>query len=278
MTRVTRFSECVTCHGNHAVVRPTVALLEPLPATPCAFCHEPFGRLAEAVAEPPKRAASYQRELGKLLSELDDLEGEALFNALVERAQTLEFHTRSTDAESSAKTLRPEFARLFTKFRIGTTTFSYPDPVTGEPVTERVVRCGDCHAAASAPGSGGDPQFTSAELVSRMRELTALTARAERIVLTAQRGGVEVRDALGEIDQAVDAQIELEVMAHTFNAAEGSDFAAKQASGLEHAAAALQDGQRALDELRYRRVGLAVSLVFIALVLVGIALKIRQLA
>jgi hypothetical protein len=110
-----------------------------------------------------------------------------------------------------------------------------------------------------------------------MRELTALTARAERIVLNAQRGGVEVRNALGEIDQAVDAQIELEVLVHTFNAADGSDFAAKHAAGLEHASAALQDGQRALDELRYRRVGLAVSLVFIALVLVGIALKIRQL-
>jgi hypothetical protein len=35
------FTECSTCHGNHAVMRPTVAMLSPLPETPCAFCHEP---------------------------------------------------------------------------------------------------------------------------------------------------------------------------------------------------------------------------------------------
>jgi hypothetical protein len=275
VTRLARFSECVTCHGNHAVIRPTVALLEPLPATPCAFCHEPFGPLAEVIPEPAKRAANYSRVLGELMDELADLEGESLFNALVERARTLEHHTRSAGSDAAERALRPEFERLFTKFRIGTTTFTYPDAVTGEPVTERVVRCGDCHEPATA---AGDEHVTSAELVRRMRELTALTARAERIVLNAQRGGVEVREALGEIDQAIDAQIELEVLVHDFRASEGSDFVVKHAEGLEHAAAALRDGQRALDELRYRRVGLAVSLVFIVLVLVGIALKIRQLA
>ena len=34
------FGECASCHGNHGVVRPTLAFLSPLPDTPCAFCHE----------------------------------------------------------------------------------------------------------------------------------------------------------------------------------------------------------------------------------------------
>jgi hypothetical protein len=111
-----------------------------------------------------------------------------------------------------------------------------------------------------------------------MRGLAALTARAERMVLTARQGGVEVRDALAEIDQAVDSQIELEVLVHEFSTGEGSEFAGKHAEGLQHVEAALRSAQAGLDQLTFRRRGLAISLVFIALVLVGLALKIRSLS
>jgi hypothetical protein len=272
------FSECVTCHGNHAVIRPSVALLGELPRTPCAFCHEPFGPVAQAVPEPELRQRNFEQVLESLLRGTVDLDGEALFNHLVREALELEYHSLpGATEEGGDRTLRPEFERLFTKFRIGTTTYSYEDPITGELIDERVVRCGDCHA--SEPQMADQPQGlrASQELLDSMRELTAATARAERIVLTARRGGVEVREALAEIDQAVDSQIELEVLVHGFSPGEGSEFAAKQAEGLEHASAALLAGQSALDELRFRRVGLVISLVFIALVLVGLALKIRQL-
>jgi hypothetical protein len=272
VTDVHAFSECVTCHGNHSVIRPTVVMLGPLPKTPCAFCHEPVGPHAKAVPEPRARAENYHRVRDQLLGELGDLKGEELFNALVGRARQLEFHTRAGASDEADRTLRPEFNRLFTKFRIGTTTYSFHDPVTDQTVTERVVRCVDCHAQPQ-----DEAPTTSAIYVQNMRELTSLTARAERIVLNAQRGGVQVRDALNEIDQAVDAQIELEVLVHGFDASAGSAFVAKKAEGLQQVEAALTDGQRALNELRFRRVGLAVSLVFIALVLVGLALKIRMI-
>jgi hypothetical protein len=272
------FTECATCHGNHAVIRPSVGQLEPLPVTPCAFCHEPFGPLADAIPEPERRKQDYEEVLDSLLLETAQLDGESRFNELVMRSLQLEFHTVSSEEEGvAARRLRPEFERLFTKFRIGKTTFSYTDPVTGEEIEERVVRCGDCHAAE--PFLADDPQglTTSQELLERMRELTALTARAARIALTARRGGVEVRDALSQIDQAVDAQVGLEVLVHGFSPAEGSEFATKQAEGLEHARAALLAGQEGLDQLRFRRWGLAISLVFIVLILIGIAMKIRQL-
>jgi hypothetical protein len=266
------FSECVTCHANHSVIRPTMVMLASAPSTPCAFCHEPVGPLAEAVPEPKDRAENYRRVYAQLLEEYSDLEGEELFNALVIRAQQLEHHTRAAAADEKGRFLRPEFERLFTKFRIGTTTYSFHDPVTDETVTERVVRCSDCHAQ---PPDGAPT--VSAAFVRSMWELTGLIARAERIVLNAQRGGVQVREALDEIDRAVDAQIGLEVLVHSFDASEGSAFLDKHAEGLRHAEAALIDGQRALEELHFRRIGLAVSLIFIVLVLVGLALKIQQI-
>ena len=111
-----------------------------------------------------------------------------------------------------------------------------------------------------------------------MRELTSRTARAERILLAAQRGGVHTRNAAEQIDQAVDTQIQLEVLLHEFTAGEDSQFAAKYEEGLEHANAALESGQDALGELTFRRRGLAVSLVIILLVLVALGSKIRQIS
>ena len=58
-----------------------------------------------------------------------------------------------------------------------------------------------------------------------MRELTTHTARAERILLRARRGGVETRDAELEVDQAVDAQIAQQVSVHAFNLERGTAFA-----------------------------------------------------
>jgi hypothetical protein len=102
-----------------------------------------------------------------------------------------------------------------------------------------------------------------------------MIARAERILLAAHRGGVEVRSARAELDSAVDNQIELETLAHTFGT--GDDVQKKRDEGLGHARAALLAAQGSLDELSYRRTGLFMALGVIILVLIALALKIRTL-
>ena len=72
-------------------------------------------------------------------------------------------------------------------------------------------------------------------------------------------------------------EIELQVLLHAFAIGEDTPFTRKQEEGLEHARSALRAGQEAMDELAFRRQGLAVSLIFIILVLIGLAMKIRQL-
>ena len=101
-----------------------------------------------------------------------------------------------------------------------------------------------------------------------------MIARSERILLSAQRGGVEVRAARAELDAAVDNQIELETLVHTFSPA--GAFADKKKEALQHAHAALEAGQHSLDELAYRRRGLLIALGVIVAALVAMALKIRQ--
>jgi hypothetical protein len=89
---------------------------------------------------------------------------------------------------------------------------------------------------------------------------------------------VETRHAQQEIDRAIDAQIELEVLLHSFSIDPDGAFVAKHQAGMEHAREALSASQEALGELSSRRIGLWISLGFIALLLWGLAWKIRELS
>ena len=133
-----------------------------------------------------------------------------------------------------------------------------------------VRRCGDCHFTTDTTGT-----LTAKGFITDYRTLTGAIARAERILLSAHRGGVEVGQARAELDSAVDNQIELETLVHSFGVP--AEAKAKFEEGSQHAKAALISAQHSLDELNYRRTGLAIALAFIVLVLVALALKIRTL-
>jgi nitrate/TMAO reductase-like tetraheme cytochrome c subunit len=260
--QVAKFTDCVTCHENHGVVRPSVAMLGNLPDVPCAFCHEGTGQLAAMVPEPPSKAAHYREVRDQLLSAAarQHLTGDARFDWLVDQAQGLYTHHLPPTRTGEASPLRPEFARLFEKFRIGKT----------HPAPGIVVRsCRDCHLESDSAGTANARHFLGAS-----RGLTSMIARAERIQLSAHRGGVETRQAQTELDSAVDNQIELEAMVHTFAQPEVQK---KEEEGLQHAEAALWSAQKSLDELTYRRSGLLVALGIILCVLFGLAIKIRTL-
>jgi hypothetical protein len=280
LTDVRSLVECETCHGNHLVVRASVALLSPLPETPCAFCHQSV-ELAGVDQEPERRRRNYRETERALLARAaaEGLEGDDRFDWLIDQALALPFHTLEADAGADGTpALRPEFGTLFDKFRIGKTSYRFIDPATGAPAVARVRRCAECHAAEPLLGDQPTGLTTAHELSRRMRELTTLAAAAERVLLAARRGGVEVRDGMAEVEQAVTAQIGLEALVHTFSAADGGAFEQQHTIGLEHARAAFAAGREALDELAARRHGLAVALAIIVLCLLGLALKIRQLS
>src|SRR5262249_34549165 len=109
------FTECATCHGNHSIVRPTLALLAPLPTTPCAFCHEPPG--STLIADAKGAGESSAEGLSALLDQAKPRGrgGEELFDCLVDRARELPTHTLPASEPGAPPELRPEFARLFEK-------------------------------------------------------------------------------------------------------------------------------------------------------------------
>ncbi len=273
------FSECATCHDNHAVLRPTVAMLGALPATPCAFCHEGDDPPAGAASEPERIRAHYRDELGRLMAEAEasgeGLEGELLFDWLVDRALELPAHTTASADRDTGSHLRPEFAKLFSKFRIGKTHHVIGDAESGRTSLVRVVQCTDCHAAPDVASVDPVGHETAASFLARMHDLTSQIARTERTLLAARRGGVEVGEGSLELDRAVGVQVELEALVHTFDADTSAAFVHKQAEGLEHTESALVIAQAGLRELSNRRRGLTIALGVIVLLLIGLGLKIR---
>jgi Cytochrome c3 len=275
LRRMVSFTECATCHGNHGIARATVAMLSPLPDTPCEFCHEPVGSGGELV-EASERVQRRYESLHKHLLEqaaAKGLEGAARFDWLVEQARALPVHTQAGSTQPGGPMLRPEFLRLFTKFRIGKTHDASPER-PGQPAVEAgILRCADCHGA-----DAGTALETGKAFVEHMRLLTTATARAERLLLAARRGGVEVRQAVPHVDAAVAAQIELEVLIHGFSSAPDGAFLAKYREGIKHAESAVAGARTGLDELGSRRRGLLVFLGLLAIAVVAMVLKIRQLS
>jgi hypothetical protein len=268
---LSHFTECITCHENHGVARPSVAMIGNLPDTPCAFCHEGTGSLATLVAEPAAKAAHFREMRQTLLASADRLHltGNARFDWLVDQAQHLPTHRLTPAKPGEEAPLRPEFARLFDKFRIGKTHYNYRD-AQGRSVTVAIRGCGDCHQEKDAAGLAD-----ARHLLGATRGLTSMIARSERILLAAHRGGVEVRQARAELDNAVDNQIELEALVHTFTGP--ADVQKIEEEALQHARAALVSAQQSLDELTYRRSGLFIALGIIVLALTALAMKIRML-
>ena len=280
VTTLRQFTECATCHANHGVVRPTVAMFGVLPNEPCAFCHEGPAAGELQILEPAKSRQSFEEKRDELLTQAAEagIEGVALFDWLVDQALGVSQHSLAGEFEGGAQQLRPEFETLFRKFRIGKTHYMYEDPVTGSMVRAEVPRCNLCHQSTALDDDAPAGAVSGVKLVNGMRDLTARTARAERILLAAKRGGVETREALLSIDQSVDAQIGLEVLVHAFSTDPEGEFMKQHDAGLVHADMALEQAQAALEELAQRRRWLGFVLVAVVLLLVALAWKIRLLS
>lgn len=134
---------------------------------------------------------------------------------------------------------------------------------------EQGAVCATCHDASTK----------GAQTINGVRlGLDALTrglASAESVVERARRAGMLVDDARVMLQEAREHQIQARVLVHTFADKPFADVAAK---GLEAVQRAERAGEVALEELQYRRRGLAVATLVIIGFLITLGWKIRRLA
>ncbi len=128
--------------------------------------------------------------------------------------------------------------------------------------------CARCHSAGDV---GGDAATTMRTLLD---SLEATFEAADSILARAELAGMEVSEAQFELGSANNAAVQARASMHAFDV---EAVTADIAEGLEVTTAAYTRGQEAIDEIGFRRTGLAISVGIILLVVAGLLLHIRQL-
>ena len=128
--------------------------------------------------------------------------------------------------------------------------------------------CSTCHGPDDKGGK------SAVEMQRRINSLRSELEKADAVLLRAERAGMEVSQAQFDLNGARDDLIKARAAVHAFKV-----DAVKQAvePGLVVSAKAQVRGLRALEELGFRRKGLAVSLIVIFALIAGLVVKIRQL-
>ncbi len=122
------------------------------------------------------------------------------------------------------------------------------------------------------------PESASGEKIQAMRSLLdslILSSQgADSLLLRAENSGVEVSQALFDLEGAQTALVQARAAVHAFVV---DSVAAHVNAGLVFTDTAFARGDRAMGELRFRRTGLAVSVGVILLLIAGLVLRIREI-
>jgi predicted CXXCH cytochrome family protein len=128
--------------------------------------------------------------------------------------------------------------------------------------------CSQCHDGDSVGGKA------SVEMAEKIHSLESTLQRSDEILAVARRSGMEVSEALLRQQEAKESLVKARVAVHAFQV---SQIALPVNEGLKISAETYQAGADALKERRFRRVGLAFSLLTILVTMGGLWLTIRSI-
>lgn len=128
--------------------------------------------------------------------------------------------------------------------------------------------CTQCHT------QGDDGYVAAGQIKEKLVQLASSIDKADEILGRAERSGMEVSEAKLDLVQSRDTLTKARVTLHSANP---TRVDADIKPGLQASAKDYDAGKRALAERSYRRIGLALSLIAIALMIVGLTLYIRQI-
>ncbi|MGH7808696.1 MAG: multiheme c-type cytochrome [Candidatus Binatia bacterium] len=128
--------------------------------------------------------------------------------------------------------------------------------------------CTTCHPPASSGAT------LAASMLASIDRLKTGYERAQVVLKNAEHAGMEVSQPLFELSEAKTSLIKARAAIHGFDQA----LLDKEVEpGLKVSARAHARGVKALDELQFRRKGLAISTLIIFALVIGLIIKIRQM-
>jgi len=128
--------------------------------------------------------------------------------------------------------------------------------------------CTDCH------GEDSKGYVTAVAMRQQIENLKSQISLADSLVSKAERAGMEVSEAKFELNDADDALIKARTTVHSLSVSQLEEVTS---TGLNLSQEALKAGRAALEELQFRRKGLAVSMLVILILAAGLYFKIKEL-
>jgi len=272
---------CADCHRIHRIRPPSdpTAKTYPLnvPET-CGACHADPKRMAKHHL-PTDQLEKFKNSVhGKLIYEKGDLSapvcndchgnhgaqppGVSSVEYVCGQCHTVmeQFFDENGHKEAFAKDSLPGCATCHNHHDI--------QPVADSDLLVREKQvCRRCHAAADTLGR----QFEVMKTL--LDSLTASDQQARSLLEKAENSGMEVSQALFELDDVKNALTKARSTVHSFDAAAVHK---EVDAGLAVTTAGLERGRAAMVEHRYRREGLAISAGVILLLIAGLIMKIRD--
>ena len=273
---------CTDCHSVHDLRSPSDPRSTVHPtnvAATCARCHADAGYM-QAYGIPTKQFADYSKSVHHdAMVMRGDLSAPTCTTCHGNHGATPPGVASVANVCSSCHVFQ---AQLFEKspHKAAFATAGFPGCVTchsnhqiKHPTDEMIgtgsrAVCIECHTE-------GDPGYRIAgEMKVRLTELDSALSRSTSILTTAERAGMEIGQAKLQANQVRDALLKSRVTIHSSDLVE---LDRDVMPGMKLAKETYAAGQRALAERRVRRIGLGLSLIAIAIVLLGLRLYIRQI-
>jgi predicted CXXCH cytochrome family protein len=277
----TAVANCVDCHSVHDIrdAKDPLSPVHPLrlPET-CARCHADAAHMAKYKL-PTDQFAGYQKSVHwKALAKRGDLSAPSCASCHGNHG------ARPPESESVAAVcgtchvmMQDLYAKsphqpVFAAMGAGGCVVCHGNHEIHEPKVAMLVGpnavCTQCHEATSVGG------IAAAEMGRDTNALQKAIQQSDEILAIAQQSGMEVSEALLRQREAKEDLVKAAVAVHAFQAAAVHKPVEE---GLKITVETYKAGTAALTERRIRRLGLLVSLVAIALTILGLWLAIRTI-
>ena len=277
-----RVATCISCHSVHGIRSPSDPLSSVYPsnvAETCAKCHASADYM-KGFGIPSDQFARYKTSVhARALYDKQDLSAPTCNDCHGNHGATPpgiasvanvcgQCHARQAELFQTS----PHKA-AFDQRQLGECITCHSNHAILKPGDEMIgntsgTLCVNCH-------TNGDKGFVAAgQMRSRLEQLIAGIDQSTTILGQAERKGMEVSKPKFELKGATDALTHARVLIHSSSAGEVDKVVGP---GLEVAHKGYDAGLAALAEWRFRRKGLAVSLVFILFLAGLVYLKIRQI-
>lgn len=283
----TKVATCASCHGAHGVRLVSDAKSPVFPtnvANTCASCHADEKhmagyKLADGSPLPTTQLADYRKSVHfTALTKGNDLSAPTCndchgnHGAVPPGVGSIANVCGSCHAVFAQKFETSVHKQIFDKGCVE----CHSNHAVAKPSDEMLAAtghgiCAPCHTVEDK----GDKGTAAAESMrAEIEKLKSAIAASRALIDRVKNAGIEVSDDELALREAVTKVTLARTEMHAFEPTQVSPIIA---DGMKIVEQVDRSGQEGVAELRYRRSGLAVSLGAILLVVVGLALKVRQI-